>query len=99
MADGRKQMTLLHLGAEKALRSIILEARNKTCQLVELNMSGLHLPDVDAELLANAVTKIKTISLENSRLSATQATAICNAILVERNLALEELSLSYSGRC
>ena len=58
-----------------------------------LEMSGNNLSEVDDQLLARAVVKIKTVDLYDTRLTTVQATTLLQTILAEEELVMESLYL------
>lgn len=73
-----------------------IQAADEELELEELTMEmgNNQLSEVDRDLLAGAVVRIKTVYLGvNTPLSKAYATAILHAILGEKNLVLKKLSM------
>ena len=63
-------------------------------KLENLNVGGNDLGEVNSELMGGAVARIKMVSLRNTSMETSQATAIFQAILSQEDLELEDLNVS-----
>ena len=74
-----------------------LETGEKIVQLKELDMKWISLSGVDDQLLARAVVKVKTVSLEGTRQTTVQWTTLLQTILAEKELVMESLDMSHNN--
>ena len=66
-------------------------------KLETLNMSEqvyLDLSDVDSQLLANAVVRVKSVDISDIHLTPDQVNTLCRTITEEENLVLEDLVIT-----
>ena len=72
------------------LQTILAE---KELAVESLDMRANNLREVDGQLLAGAVVRIKSVKLCNTRLTTDQMTTLLQVILAEKDLVIESLDM------
>ena len=91
-----KTVVLNNIGLLPSQTTAIFQAilSGEKLELENLHILESFLDEVDSELMAVAVTRMRTVHLHDLSLTASQATDICHAIqAADENLELEELSI------
>ena len=90
-----KTVKLTESGLTTSQATAIFEAilTEEELDLENISFRENKLGEVESDLLARAVVKIKTVDLNDTELTACQATAIFHAILEEEELDLKNLNI------
>ena len=83
----------------KTLCRTIIEEKNCVKKLECLAMKGVDLSDVNIQLLASAVVRVKSVDISGIDLTTDQAHTLCQTIIEEKDLVLEHLHIGSSLMC
>ena len=61
-------------------------------------MRDVTLSEINTQLLANAVVRVKSVDLSYTNLTTKQVNTICQSIIEKESLVLEDLSITQLGK-